>query len=61
MAELWVAFGLMLVAEGLLYGGFPRAAKRMAELVLAMPEGRLRTIGVASIAGGVLVVWLARG
>ncbi|MBL8583120.1 MAG: DUF2065 family protein [Rhizobiaceae bacterium] len=61
MAELWIAVGLMLAAEGLLYGGFPKLAKRIAETVLAMPEAHLRLAGVASIALGVVVVWLARG
>jgi hypothetical protein len=61
MGEFWVAFGLLLVVEGLLYGGFPQAAKRLAETVAGMPETQLRVIGTASIAAGVLVVWLARG
>lgn len=61
MGDLWVAFGLMLVAEGLLYGGFPRAARKLAETVIGMPETRLRVVGIAAIAGGVAVVWLARG
>ena len=42
----------VLVAEGLLYGGFPQAAKRLAETVTGMPETRLRMIGIASIALG---------
>jgi uncharacterized protein YjeT (DUF2065 family) len=59
--EIWVAVGLMLVAEGLLYGGFPHAARRLAETVTGMPETQLRVIGIASIAIGVGIVWLARG
>lgn len=56
-----MAIGLVLVVEGLLYGGFPRMVKRMAAEVIAMPEGALRTGGVIAVALGVLVVWLVRG
>lgn len=53
--------GLVLVVEGLVYGGFPRLAKRLATDVLAMPEGVLRIGGLAAIAIGVGIVWLVRG
>ena len=61
MGDLLAAFGLMLVLEGLLYGGFPSAAKRLAEDVLQIPEHVLRLAGIAAMAIGVLVVWLSRG
>lgn len=53
--------GLVLVIEGLVYGGFPALAKRMASEVLSMPEQALRIAGLASIAIGVALVWLVRG
>ncbi len=53
--------GLVLVLEGLVYGGFPKLAKRLAGEVLAMPEGALRVAGLAAIAIGVGIVWLVRG
>ena len=56
-----MAIGLVLVVEGLLYGGFPRMVKRMAAEVIAMPEGALRTGEVIAVALGVLIVWLVRG
>lgn len=56
-----MALGLVLVVEGLVYGGFPRLAKRLAAEVLAVPENTLRVAGLVAIAAGVLVVWLARG
>jgi uncharacterized protein YjeT (DUF2065 family) len=55
------AIGLVLVVEGLVYGGFPGLAKRLATEVLATPENVLRTLGLVSIAAGVGVVWLVRG
>lgn len=50
-----------MVFEGLVYGGFPNLAKRLAADVIQMPESVLRTIGLAVIAAGVAVVWLVRG
>lgn len=61
MNDFLAAFGLVLVFEGLVYGGFPNLAKRLAADVVGMPENRMRTIGLAVIAAGVAVVWLARG
>lgn len=53
--------GLVLVVEGLIYGGFPRLAKKLATEVLAMPENALRVAGLAAIAIGVGIVWMVRG
>jgi uncharacterized protein YjeT (DUF2065 family) len=61
VADFLVAMGLVLVIEGLIYCGFPGLAKRLATEVLATPENLLRIGGVAAIAIGVGVVWLARG
>ena len=52
--------GLVLVIEGLVYGGFPALAKRLAAQV-STPEQALRIAGLASIAVGVGLVWLVRG
>lgn len=61
MSDLLVALGLVLVIEGLLYGGLPQLAKRLASEVLAMPEQVLRVAGLLAIAAGVAIVWLVRG
>ncbi|MBN9002516.1 MAG: hypothetical protein BGO03_16325 [Mesorhizobium sp. 61-13] len=61
MQDFLAAMGLVLVVEGLVYGGFPKLAKRLASEVLAMPEGALRVAGLAAIAMGVGIVWLVRG
>jgi uncharacterized protein YjeT (DUF2065 family) len=60
VSDLVAALGLMLVFEGLIYGGFPNAAKRLAQDVLQISEQVLRLAGIAAMAGGVLLVWLAR-
>jgi uncharacterized protein YjeT (DUF2065 family) len=59
--DLLVAVGLVLVIEGVVYGGFPALAKRLAVEVLSMPENRLRTAGMIAMVVGVAIVWLVRG
>lgn len=61
MQDFLAAIGLVLVVEGLVYGGFPGLAKKLAGEVLAMTEGALRFVGLAAIAIGVGIVWLVRG
>ncbi|MHA6684098.1 DUF2065 domain-containing protein [Mesorhizobium sp. A556] len=61
MQDFLAAIGLVLVVEGLIYGGFPGLAKRLAGEVLSMPENVLRLAGLAAIAIGVGVVWMVRG
>ena len=61
MSDFLAAMGLVLVVEGLVYGGFPGLAKRLAAEVLGMPENALRIGGLAAIAVGVCIVWLVRG
>ena len=61
VSDFWAALGLVMVFEGLVYGGFPRLAKRLAADVVGMPEQTLRTVGLIVIAAGVGVVWLVRG
>lgn len=61
MEYLFTAVGLVLVLEGLIYGGFPGAAKRLARDMIEMPETVLRVAGIGAMAAGVLIVWLAHG
>lgn len=61
MSDFFAAIGLVLVIEGLIYGGFPALARRLAGEVLSTPENVLRIAGIAAIALGVGIVWLARG
>lgn len=61
IADIAVALGLVLVIEGLLYALFPGQLKQMLLALLKMPEEQLRVAGLAAMAAGVLVVWVARG
>jgi uncharacterized protein YjeT (DUF2065 family) len=59
--DFLTAIGLVLVFEGVVYGGFPGLARKLAGEVLAMPENVLRMAGVVAAVLGVGVVWLIRG
>ncbi|UVC18650.1 DUF2065 domain-containing protein [Mesorhizobium onobrychidis] len=61
MQDFLAAIGLVLAVEGLVYGGFPGLAKKLAGEVLSMPENALRVAGLIAIAVGVGLVWLVRG
>ncbi|RWB77799.1 MAG: DUF2065 domain-containing protein [Mesorhizobium sp.] len=60
MQDFLAAIGLVLVIEGLVYGGFPALARKLAAEVLSMPENVLRIGGLVAIAVGVGIVWLVR-
>lgn len=61
MSDFLAAIGLVLVVEGLVYGGFPALARKLAAEVLATPDNVLRVGGLVAIAAGVGIVWLVRG
>lgn len=59
--DLWVAFGLVLVLEGILYALAPNAMRRALDMVLRQPEQTVRMAGLAAAVAGLVVVLLARG
>ena len=61
MSEIVAAIGLILAVEGALYALFPDFMKRMAAQVIQTPGDTLRTVGLASAALGLGVVWAMRG
>jgi uncharacterized protein len=61
MSDLIVGLGLVLVIEGLLWAGFPRAGRYMLEATATTPENALRIGGAIAMLLGVLLVWLVRG
>jgi uncharacterized protein YjeT (DUF2065 family) len=60
MIELATAFGLVLVIEGLLYASAPGSLKQLMLQLQTVPDDALRVAGVAAVAIGVGLVWLAR-
>lgn len=61
MSDLIVAFGLVLVIEGVLWALMPRTALGMLRAAAEAPEQVLRAAGAAAVALGVALVWLIRG
>jgi uncharacterized protein YjeT (DUF2065 family) len=59
--DFLAAIGLVLVIEGLVYGGFPALARKLAAEVMSVPENVVRIGGLVAIAIGVGIVWLVRG
>lgn len=61
MSDFVAAFGLLLVLEGLIYGGFPGFARRLGAQMSVTPESTLRVAGLTAVAVGFALVWLVRG
>jgi len=54
------AFGLMLVLEGLLPLLAPKAWRDTFQRMIALKDGQLRFVGLLSVAGGLLLLFLNR-
>ncbi|GIX10459.1 DUF2065 family protein [Elioraea sp.] len=58
-AALVAALGLVLAAEGLLYALFPGLVRGALAWLVALPETRLRAIGLAAAGLGALTAFAA--
>jgi uncharacterized protein YjeT (DUF2065 family) len=58
--DLWAAFALYLVLEGLLPCANPRGMKRTLQQLSQLEERTLRFAGLASMIGGALLLYLVR-
>ncbi len=61
MNDLAVAFGLVLVLEGLLWALRPDLGRRLLAMAAETPERTLRQAGWTAVAAGAFIVWLLRG
>lgn len=61
MSDFFVAIGLALALEGILYALFPDGMKKIIMQVLTMPASAVRTTGVTLALIGVLIIWFIRG
>lgn len=57
---LLAALCLVAVIEGLFLFAAPRAWKRAAEQLYAMPDRRLRMVGAVVVAAGLASLWVVR-
>ncbi|UXH77057.1 DUF2065 domain-containing protein [Roseateles amylovorans] len=60
-AAWWVAVALMLMAEGLMPLLNPSARRRLFGQLMAMSDGQLRFLGLASMLCGGLLLWIVIG
>ncbi|AKI01301.1 hypothetical protein IMCC20628_02603 [Hoeflea sp. IMCC20628] len=60
MSTIFLAIGLVLVVEGLAYALAPSFIRRMAEELPKLADEYLRIFGVAALAIGVGLVYLAQ-
>lgn len=58
MDAFFTALALVLVLEGLLPFISPRGWRGMFEKLLQLTDGQLRFYGLASIAAGLLLLWV---
>ena len=58
LETLALAFGLMLVLEGLLPLVAPAAWRQMFQRVTELKDGQIRFFGLIAVAGGALLFWL---
>ena len=56
-----MAFGLVLVIEGIAYAAFPSGMRRMLEQLGELTDQNLRSTGLIALFIGVGIVWLVRG
>ncbi|MGR3758610.1 DUF2065 family protein [Roseobacteraceae bacterium NS-SX3] len=59
MAMLLLAIGLVLIVEGLVYVLAPSLVERLLAMLRELSEDQRRSAGLAAVALGLLLVWLA--
>ncbi|WP_323776146.1 DUF2065 domain-containing protein [Leisingera sp.] len=59
MGFILLALGLVLIAEGLVYALAPSLVERLLEMLRALSEAQRRNAGLAALALGLILVWLA--
>jgi uncharacterized protein YjeT (DUF2065 family) len=59
LSLLLLAFGLVMIFEGLVYALAPSLLERMLEILRQMPEVAVRQIGALVVVGGLVLVWFA--
>ena len=54
-----LAFGLVLIVEGLVYALAPSLVERMLEMLRSLPEAAVRQVGWLVVVSGAILVWMA--
>ncbi|MGK7654775.1 MULTISPECIES: DUF2065 domain-containing protein [unclassified Roseovarius] len=57
---MFLALGLVLIVEGLVYALAPSLVEQLLAALRALPEEQRRLIGLAALAFGAVLVWCAK-
>jgi len=57
MKELFIAIGLLLFVEGMLYALFPSKMKNMLKIIEKFPINQLRVSGLFFALIGFIIIW----
>ena len=55
-----LALGLVLIVEGLIYALAPSLVEQLLDALRALPLSARRNLGLAALALGVALVWIAK-
>ena len=58
MATIFLAFGLVLIVEGLVWVLAPSLVERMLETLRALPESARRQFGALALVIGLILLWV---
>lgn len=59
IATVFLALGLVLIVEGLVYVLAPSLVERMLEALRALPEPARRQLGGLALVAGLILLWAA--
>ena len=59
MSTILLAFGLVMIVEGLAYALAPSLIERMLEMLRTLPEQAVRQVGLLIVVTGFILVWAA--
>ncbi|MFY2826145.1 DUF2065 domain-containing protein [Ruegeria sp. MALMAid1280] len=57
MGMILLAFGLVLIVEGLAYALAPSLIERMLEALRSLPEQARRLVGLLCVVSGLVLLW----
>ncbi|UWQ91951.1 DUF2065 domain-containing protein [Aliisedimentitalea scapharcae] len=59
LGNIFLAFGLVLIVEGLVYVLAPSLVERMLEILRALPDEARRQVGGLAVVAGLVLLWAA--
>lgn len=60
IATIFLALGLVLIVEGLVYALAPSLVEQMLAALRALPAEQRRLVGLGALAFGVVLIWCAK-